>query len=343
MYSGKIRVRPVFRAGAGWPLAFTLLIAVSLSACAPSFAPPDSDLGITHLDDQAVVVSDGARLPIRRWLPDERPRAIIVAVHGYTDYRNAFALPAPFLAAHGIAVFAYDQRGFGASPGRGQWPGRDVLVSDLSEIIHYLRGVWGDLPLFVLGDSMGAAVSITALSDPDIAKDVQGLILNAPAVWGAETFNPFYRASLWLLAHTIPWYETGGKGVRRTISDNRDLLRQMANDPLLLRNVRIESLYGLVHLMDRALTDAHAIQVPVLLLYGRKDEVIPMNSICRLRRSLHANANVAFYDNGYHLLLRDLQAINVWRDIILWVNGVPLASPVKSADPCYIESVKNES
>lgn len=343
MYSGNKRMRPFISAEVAWSLSLTLLIAFSLFACAPTFAPSDSDLGLTRLDDQAVVVSDGARLPLRRWLPEERPRAIIVAVHGYTDYRNAFALPAPFLAAHGIAVFAYDQRGFGASPGRGQWPGRDALVRDLAEIIHFLRGAWGDLPLFVLGDSMGAAVSITALSDPEIAKSVQGLILNAPAVWGAETFNPFYRASLWLLAHTIPWYETGGKGVRRTISDNRDLLRQMADDPLLLRNVRIESLYGLVHLMDRALNDAHAVQVPVLLLYGRKDEVIPINSICRLRRSLNADANVAFYDNGYHLLLRDLQAIHVWRDIVLWVNGVSLGTPIKSADPCYVESVKNES
>lgn len=316
--------------------------AVSVISCTPSYQVSGPEVVTPKLDEESFFVSDGTRLPLSRWVPDAPPRAVVVAVHGYTDYRNAFALPAPFLAASGIAVYAYDQRGFGAAPQRGLWPGRDLMVRDLTELIRYLRRTWVDVPLFVLGDSMGAAVAITTLSDPNTAKEVQGLILNAPAVWGAETFNPFYRAGLWLLAHTIPWYETSGKGIKRTISDNRDVLIQMSQDPLLLRSVRIESLYGLVQLMDRALTDANSVQVPVLVLYGLKDEIIPLPAICKLRSLFKTNLNVAFYKDGYHLLLRDLQAINVWRDIVLWVNGVEVSAPDLVTDPCLGQQMRED-
>ena len=56
-------------------------------------------------------------LPRRVWLPDDTPpRAVILAVHGFNDYSNAFETFGTFAAGHGIAVHAYDQRGFGANP-----------------------------------------------------------------------------------------------------------------------------------------------------------------------------------------------------------------------------------
>jgi len=48
------------------------------------------------------------------WLPDGTPGAIVLALHGFNDYSNAFATTGQAFAASGIAVFAYDQRGFGA-------------------------------------------------------------------------------------------------------------------------------------------------------------------------------------------------------------------------------------
>ena len=70
------------------------------------------------------------RLPLRRWLPEGKPRAVVLALHGFNDYSNAFADAGPVFAAHGIALYAYDQRGFGAAPAPGRWPGSRRLVDD---------------------------------------------------------------------------------------------------------------------------------------------------------------------------------------------------------------------
>ena len=55
---------------------------------------------------------------------------MILALHGFNDYSNAFDAPAKLWAKQGIATYAYDQRGFGGAPGRGLWPGSEALATD---------------------------------------------------------------------------------------------------------------------------------------------------------------------------------------------------------------------
>ena len=59
-----------------------------------------------------------------------RAWAVVLALHGMNDSRDAWEYPAPELAAHGVAVFAPDQRGFGDTAVRGYWPGTQALVDD---------------------------------------------------------------------------------------------------------------------------------------------------------------------------------------------------------------------
>ena len=65
------------------------------------------------LAGDAFVAADGARLPVRSWLPKDKARAVIVAAHGFNDYSAFFASPGPWFADRGIAAYAFDQRGFG--------------------------------------------------------------------------------------------------------------------------------------------------------------------------------------------------------------------------------------
>ncbi|MGH6914494.1 MAG: alpha/beta hydrolase, partial [Geminicoccales bacterium] len=66
-----------------------------------------------RLEADALIASDGTRLPLAGWQPEGTPDAIVLALHGYGDYRRGFGLAGSWLAARGVALFAYDQRGFG--------------------------------------------------------------------------------------------------------------------------------------------------------------------------------------------------------------------------------------
>ena len=304
---------------------------LALGACAPLVERPGPALVEPSLRDYFFHAADGTALPFRVWMPDDaRPKAVIVALHGFNDYGNFFALPGEYLSARGIAAYAFDQRGFGATPKPGLWPGAAALKDDLRAFARLVRARHPEAPIYLLGESMGGAVILAAGADAPL--EAEGAILAAPAVWGRITMPWYQRFALWLGAHMTPWAKATGRGLNITPSDNIEMLKALGRDPLVIKETRVDAIHGLVGLMDEALAAAARFETRALILYGQKDEIIPKAPtrlmLERLPASAHKDRRVAFYAEGYHMLLRDLQAETAWRDIASWIadGGAPLPS-----------------
>lgn len=309
------------------PLA-GLLLALQLGACAPRLQPPGDAAMPPALDVAAGnwQTDDGRTLPLRSWLPDGPPKAVILALHGFNDYGMAFEEPGAWWAQRGIATFAPDQRGFGATPYHGYWAGEQRMADDVGDLTRLLHRRYPGVPLYWLGESMGGAVALAAWQDEAAHPD--GLILSAPAVWGRHSMPLLYRASLWLASYTIPWKTFTGQGLEIQASDNIPMLIRLGRDPLVIKATRVDTIHGLVNLMDRAAATQPQ-GVPLLLLYGAKDEVIPRRPVEEFAEALKAarpsGLRIAVYPNGWHMLLRDLEGETVWRDIAAWIADPSIA------------------
>ena len=226
--------------------------------------------------------------------------------------------PAPELAAHGIAVFAPDQRGFGGTADRGYWPGTQALVDDARDMAELLHQRYPHTRLILLGESMGAAVLMCLAASPD-PPPADGYVLVAPAVWGRAEMNIFMRGGLWLAANMIPGFTVTGAVAKRVASDNREAIRRLSTDPLTIHETRFDTIRGLVDLMDAALAAAPHFHGRALFMYGGKDELIPDRATAATWRALPPGPVRAFYPAGYHLLLRDLDRITPIDDILAWI------------------------
>ena len=303
----------------------SVAMCIALTAgCAPrlqEFGAVDTEM---QLLDDAAIMADGARLPVKVWHA-RRPRAIVLGVHGMNDYSNAFAMPAPWLAKHGVTTYAYDQRGFGETDQRGVWPGADIMASDLTAVVSLLRTKHPQLPLYIIGVSMGGGVTMKALAS---GLEVDGAVLVAPAIWGWQAMNPLYKSALWVSAHTMPWKTATGSGLEIRPSDNIEMLRAFSKDPLVIKETRIDAVYGVVNLMDDAYSAASGLNTPVLYLYGEKDEIVPADPTYKVMAKITAQKRLVVYENGWHMLLRDKQRERVWRDILTWIKDrdAPLPS-----------------
>jgi len=305
-----------------------LLILISFSlllcgGCAPRIEQPGTAVATPYLATAHFVAADGAVLPVRAWIPQQTPaKAVIVALHGFNDYSHFFAAPGHYLSQSGVACYAYDQRGFGNAPGHGLWAGDEAYVDDLRVFTAQVRKRHPGVPLYVLGESMGGAVGIVAMTS-DHPPDVDGLILAAPAVWGRSTMPWYQRVLLESVAHTTPWLRLTGQGLKIMASDNIDMLRGLGRDPLVIKATRVDAMYGLVDLMDKALENAGKLHASTFVLYGEHDEIVPREPIVRFLGAMPSSSQtrVGFYEHGYHLLLRDLQAEKPWRDIAAWIEN----------------------
>ncbi|MFA5719003.1 MAG: lysophospholipase [Desulfobulbaceae bacterium] len=296
-----------------------------LSSCAPHIAASGPVTGEPRLEGELFVSFDGSKLPLRKWLPAGRTRVVVIALHGFNDYSNFINDAALYFRDRGIAVYAYDQRGFGEAPHRGKWAGREAMIRDLRTVIPLVRERHPGIPLYLLGESMGGAVIMTAEATGS-PLPADGVILSAPAVWSRRTMPFYQRWLLALAARTIPWATLTPEHLDIKPSDNREMLKKLSQDPLVIKKSRVDAIYGLANLMDGAYESADRYDHNTLLLYGARDEIIPPKPMRhvfrqRLNNTFSRPQRILVYPDGYHMLLRDLQAEVVWNDILAWMTA----------------------
>jgi len=308
----------------------------ALAGCAPmvqhAFQRPSDFSGPAFSGDRFVSF-DGARLGLKTWTAEgayaEDPWAVIIGLHGMDDYSNAFHTAGPWWAKQGITTYAFDQRGFGRSPERGVWAGEDLMTGDLRAACALGRRLHPRAILAVAGESMGGAVAIAAFAS-DEPPDADRVILLSPAVWGFSQQPLTYSASLWMASHTLPQVVVKPPSfLARHIwaSDNvRELIR-MGQDKQMIFGSRFDTLYGLVSLMETAWQGIDRLKLPALYMYGAHDQIIPAPAAISAADRLRPPGRTAYYRDGWHLLLRDLQAQTVWSDAEAFIRDPAGALP----------------
>lgn len=280
------------------------------------------------------IMTDSYQLPVSVQSSSSPPKAIVLALHGFNDYRNAFHDLGNYLAEKNISLIAYDQRGFGETEGRGYWHGTETMVRDLLSMIRLVSERYPDIPIYLLGESMGGAVILVASQSLRDLAAVRGIILVAPAIWAYRTMPWYQRTPLWFLAHALPWFSLSNQGLDIVPSDNYRMLVALGRDPLVIKGARADTLYGLTLLMSEALAASATVQIPALILYGKKDEIVPTDPTCEMVRTLppadNAQWDFVLYENGYHMLTRDIQAEQVFHDIERWITTRELGEWQKS-------------
>lgn len=310
------------------------LAALGLTACAaggPLAIGPSTDqvgdgpgFGRNTLGE-VVFADDGEPLRFYRWPPTDRPAAeasmVIVAAHGYGDHATStFAEAAEEWAASGAAVYAYDHRGFGKNRSRGAWPGPEALVRDVASVAQSVKTLHPEAPLVLIGHSMGGGISVTAVGE-GLAPEVDALVLLAPAVWGGPYLPTRLRLATWLAAALFPDKRLTGSGmVQVQPSDSVALMRRLAADPFFLKSPSPREYMGLTRLMDRAIEAAKTVPVPVLMVWGKRDQIIPGRAIKGTFATMPEPKTYLEYPDGWHMLLRDNQGAVVRRDVLDWAR-----------------------
>jgi len=148
-------------------------------------------------------------------------------------------------------------------------------------------------------------------------------VLSAAAVRSRESLGSLASAGLWFFAHTIPWMPAGPTSIDFKPTDNPRTIEKLRNDPLMLRQPRFDMGYGLVELMDAACDAAGRVHVPYMMLHGMGDRLVPTASVKTAIEAMppRRDSKLAFYKNGYHLLMRDKEGPTVAADIAFWISN----------------------
>ncbi len=255
-----------------------------------------SDASATHEYMSARHVRIGCSLI----LPKGRPRAGLVALHGYENVPTLGQTASDFapLAERGVAVLAVRLRGYpgsradtarlvehAAAPegGGGMWithglesPVSDrgfgsewvvsYAVADVVNACRALRAVLGSrrevAPIFLHGESMGAAVGLLAASQLADLDEVSRIAIGLPSLGDWP----------WRLAHHAFGGSAGGR-IRRFITDYAALEQDITTTLRVFDSV--------IH--------ARRVRCPVLCKLALRDEVVPAPTAAAVFNALGAD------------------------------------------------------
>ncbi len=295
----------------------------------------------------AYMSSDGVQL-FGQWWNLPNPQAVVLIVHG-TALNSGFYAPfAQHLNEAGYAVGAIDLRDWGQSGGEGRRLGfvrdYDEYVLDVQQLAADARLRYPGKPVYLLGESMGGTVVL--LSQIEHAIPVDGLILNAPAVWanpglmGWHLPHALVAPGMWsakVLGETFPnlpviplW-----RPVIDEVFFDPDAQQRFVDDPYnahqWLPGAYIDAIY---RAMFEVRSHLAAVQAPMLILQGTRDNLVPVDSSQYLcQHSGSKDRTIIVYDGISHTTLHDYGRESVWGDIVHWLND-HTQHPGASFDGC---------
>lgn len=294
-------------------------------------APRQSPQGVPYTDLKHIVNADGQHLFCRYWEPEGPPRALVFVAHGAGEHCGPYDELAQSLKDQALLVFAHDHVGHGQSEGeRMHVKDFQMFVRDALQHVDMMKAQHPDLPVFILGHSMGGAISI--LMACERPSEFSGVALIAPMVqMHPESVTPFKVFMAKVLNHMLPSLSLGAIE-SKWISRDQKQVEAYDRDQLNFHGgVRVSfgmQLMGAAAHIERQIPD---IAWPFLLLHGDADKLCDITgSQVMFERAQSTDKKLKVYEGGYHALHHDLPevAASLLKEVTSWiVERIPATPP----------------
>lgn len=248
------------------------------------------------------------KVPHRSWVPKDRPREVLLCVHGLGFSSESFNEFGRTMAGRGMAVYAVDVRGF------GKWLDNratstvdfEACLADVEGALKNLRGAFPGVPIFLVGESMGGAIALRAASRyPQL---VDGLISSVPSNERYASLGTNLLVGLRYVTDKNKPINVAPEVVERA-SSNPTLQHQWAADKSNRMELSAKELKQFNDFMKGNYDAAALIEnIPVLMLAGFKDRLVKPEGTIKLFNDLSVSDKLLMVvGDGEHLLLEENQ------------------------------------
>ena len=265
--------------------------------------------------------ADGLKLFYRRWIAP-RPRGICLLVHGIAEHSGRYEHLAQALTARGFSVWALDHRGHGRSEGlRGDCRSLEQFVEDLHGLARTVRAETRDLPMILVGHSLGGLISLSyAAEHPE---EIRAVAVSSPALKLSHETPPWKVALVTATSRVLPMFPFQNGVNPKNLCRDPQVVEAYEKDPLVHRVLTARCAVALRDAMRQSLELARRIKIPCLILQAGADEVCDPETAAEFSRRADG-AGILFrrYDGLYHELFNEPQRAEVIGDLCQWLDGI---------------------
>ena len=257
----------------------------------------------------------------QRWLPANEPRAVLLIVHGLAEHSGRYMNLVNHFVPKGYAIYGFDQRGHGKSPGRRGYVERfSYFISDLETFLGMVRGKHPDTKIFMVGHSVGG--TIAAAYAVNHQGEFDGLILSGATLKVGASVSPGLIMVARALSLLLP--KIGLDVIEASaISQDKAVVDAYVNDPLVYRG-KIKARLGaeLIKAIQSLPSQMLRISLPILVMHGTADRLSdPRGSEKLYDRAGSEDKTLKLYDGFCHEIFNEPGREQVFGDMEAWVEG----------------------
>ena len=264
--------------------------------------------------------ADGVELFGQCWMPAQPPRGVILLVHGFGEHSDRYGNLVDALTAGDYAIYAFDHRGHGRSPGkRCHVVHFDDFLEDVGQLSARIQAEQPTAPHFLFGHSVGGLVALAyALRHP---AGLAGVIASAPLL-AKPNVSPLVLTVAGLLSRVAPTFALDTKLDPTTISRDPAEVQRYASDPMVHAKTSARAGSEAMRCIAWVQAQAGALHTPLLLYHGDGDQLVPIAG----SRTFFANAGSAdktFLElpGGYHESHNDNGRDALFRQVRAWLDA----------------------
>lgn len=257
----------------------------------------------------------------RCWLPEGKPKAIILVAHGLAEHISRYQNLVNYVVPRGYAVYGLDHDGHGKSDGRRGYVDRFKLFTQDFKAFHdFISQENPGSKLFLLGHSMGGLLA--AAYAGDYQKELAGVVFSSPLIKPGDSITPSMIIMARVVSVLLP--KMGVAVLDSTyLSRDKTVVEAYDNDPLVYRG-KISARLGaeMFDAMSRAAESIPSITLPILVLIGSEDKLVnPAGGRLLYEQAGSKDKTLKVYEGFYHELFNEPDRDRVFADLAAWLDS----------------------
>lgn len=264
----------------------------------------------------------GDEVYCQSWLPESGTKAVLVINHGWAEHSGRYENVVNKLVPAGIAVFAEDHRGHGKTAGKRSYVERfSWIYEDIHLLItNIIRPQFPELPLLMLGHSMGSVITMNYIGK--YSEDVAAVILSGTGMKQGPDISDFLVSLAKLLGVIIPKLTLSAGLDPAFISNDPETVKNYIDDPYRFDFISTRMASELYKGLDSGAMIMKEQTKPILIQCGQDDRSFSKQQ--ELFDSLKAtDKTFHFYEHSRHEVYNELPETRekVLNDLLHWING----------------------
>ncbi|PPQ93829.1 hypothetical protein CVT25_013538 [Psilocybe cyanescens] len=290
------------------------------------------------------------------------PKAVVVFIHGFAEHIGRYTHFHPLLTSRGIAVFTYDQRGFGltgqdttgkksktSAYGKTSW--KDQML-DIDWALGHAKKSFEGVPIFLMGHSMGGGEVLGFCTQGEKGPykstlgSISGVISTSPLIM---TTTPAPKFQMWIgakLSALLPatLIPVGVKAEQ--LSHDPEVNNAYLKDPLVKQSGSLKGVSDMLTHGEKVLQNDYINwpkSLPVLILHGTEDKVTSHKASETLQAKLPAESKkLSLYEGGFHELQNEPNGVKekLADEIVAFIEE-HLSKPSSAASAVPTETVQS--